>query len=79
MYNHLIKDMSRVRDEEIEEKITKLSKMFAFYSSRGDANIASQLLTTIHHLQFEQQNRHRKNMEEAIKSTPGLNEFINVG
>lgn len=80
MFNPLIEDLSRFKDDELSSQINDLTKKYGIALRMGNAGLAQQIVVAIETLRGEmskrQQDAARKLLEKQNKDLDGL---INVG
>lgn len=80
MFNPLMEDLSGLKDEEVNSKISELMKKYNIASRLGNGALAYQIVVALESLQTEnarrQQEASRRLVEKQKKDLDGL---INVG
>jgi hypothetical protein len=79
MYNPLLPDVSKLKDQELESKILDLNKKYFIAARNGHGAICEQILAALETFKFEQQKRHFEATQKLIKKQDkDLDELINV-
>ena len=80
MFNPLIEDPSKLKDQDLENKILDLSRKYGIAMRLGQGSIAQQIVITLDAYRMEQQARQieaMKTIQEKQKKQ-GLDDLINV-
>lgn len=79
MYNPLLPDISKVKDNELETKINELSKKYFIAAKMGHGAICEQINHAIDLYKQELQKRHYDNIQKVIKKQDrNFDDLINV-
>jgi hypothetical protein len=78
MYHPLVEDLKNVKDTDLENRITDLTKKYFIAARSGQGGLCAQILKVLDMLKEEQQSRYRKNLENLNKKNQGLDDLINV-
>ena len=79
MYHPLIEDLSKIKDNELDNKILDLNKKYFIAARAGQGNLCSQISIVLESLKEEQSTRHKKMLMNAIKKDDNdLENLINV-
>ena len=80
MFNPLLPDLSKLKEQDIESKISELSKKYFIALKLGQGQAAQQIAVTLDAFKMEQKNRHHKSSQDLNKKTQqdGLEDLINV-
>jgi hypothetical protein len=80
MFNPLLPDPTRLKDQDLESKILDLSKKYHIAMRLGNGSVAQQIILTLDTLKVEQQRRQMENMTALQQKSrdQGLDDLINV-
>jgi hypothetical protein len=80
MFNPLLPDPTKLKDQELENKILDLSKKYQIAMQLGNGSVAQQIVLSLDTYKVEQQRRQYEAMRELQKKTKneGLDDLINV-
>lgn len=79
MYHPLVEDLSKIKDNELDNKILDLNRKYFIAARSGQGNLCSQILTILESLKEEQSSRHKKMLQNTIKKDDNdLENLINV-
>jgi len=79
MFHPLIGDLKKIKDQDLENKLTDLNKKYNLAASMGQGGICSQILSVIEMYREELQNRQAASMKSAMKKqNKDLDDLINV-
>ena len=80
MFNPLLPDPTKIKDQDLESKILDLSKKYHSAMRLGNGSLAQQIILTLDTLKVEQQRRQMENMQVLQKKSrdEGLDDLINV-
>lgn len=78
MFNPLLPDLTKFKDQEIEDKITELMKKYTMAAKAGQGYVANQILLVLESYKIEQANRYQKNLKKSLNSNKNLDDFINI-
>lgn len=78
MFNPLLPDLTKFKDQEIEDKITELMKKYTIAAKAGQGYVANQILLVLDSYRSEQANRYQKNLKKSLNSNKNLDDFINI-
>ena len=80
MFNPLLPDPTKLKDQELENKILDLSKKYQIAMQLGNGSVAQQIVLSLDTYKIEQQRRQYEAMKELQKKTKneGLDDLINV-
>jgi hypothetical protein len=80
MFNPLIEDVTKIKDQDLEKKILDLGHKYNLALRMGQGSLAHQIIVTLEHYKYEYQERQRaamKKLDEKQKEQ-GLDDLINV-
>jgi len=80
MFNPLIEDPSKLKDQDLENKILDLSRKYGIAMRLGQGGIAQQIVITLDAYRMEQQTRQIESMKtiQEKQKKQGLDDLINV-
>jgi hypothetical protein len=79
MYHPLLDDPSKLKDQDLENKILDLSRKYSIAARMGQGGVAQQIVIAIDMYRAEQQRRQVENSQNLIKNqNKGLDDLINV-
>jgi hypothetical protein len=80
MFNPLIEDPSKLKDQDLENKILDLSRKYGIAMRLGQGSIAQQIVMTLDAYRMEQQRRQIESMKtiQEKQKKQGLDDLINV-
>jgi hypothetical protein len=80
MFNPLLPDLSKLKDQELDERIFDLTKKYSIALRLGNGNAAQQIVLNLDAYKTEQQQRQynaNKELENKNKNS-GMDDLINV-
>lgn len=79
MFNPLIDNLSKLKDDDIESKIQELTKKYYLAARSGQGIICGQIVTILDMLNDELKTRYRKRLEDIQKNgDKNLDDLINI-
>lgn len=80
MFNPLLPDLSKFKDQEIEDKILDLGRKYHTALRLGNGSVAQQIVLNLEAFKIEQYRRQAKSLEEiqGKQKKQGLDDLINV-
>jgi hypothetical protein len=80
MFNPLIENPSKLKDQDLENKILDLSRKYGIAMRLGQGGIAQQIVITLDAYRMEQQTRQIESMKtiQEKQKKQGLDDLINV-
>lgn len=78
MFNPLLSDLSKLKDQEIEDKITELMKKYTIAAKSGQGMLCNQLLIILESYKSEQQKRYEMNLKKSLSTNKNLDDYINI-
>lgn len=80
MFNPLLDDPRKLKDQELENKILDLNKKYFIAARLGQGAAAGQIAVILEQLRDEQTRRHAESTQNLLKkqSDRGLDDLINV-
>lgn len=78
MFNPLLPDLSSLKSEEVDNKITELMKKHSLAARFGQGMVCQQILVILEVYKDEQKKRHYAATQKLINQNKNLDDFINV-
>jgi len=78
MFNPLLPDITKIKNEDLENKITELMKKYTMALSFGQGTVANQILIILESYKAEQQRRYIETHKKLINQNKNLDDYINV-
>jgi hypothetical protein len=80
MFNPLIENPSKLKDQDLENKILDLSRKYGIAMRLGQGGVAQQIVITLDAYRMEQQTRQIESMKtiQEKQKKQGLDDLINV-
>ena len=80
MFNPLLEDPSKLKDQDLENKILDLSRKYGIAMRLGQGGVAQQIVITLDAYRMEQQTRQIESMKtiQEKQKKQGLDDLINV-
>jgi hypothetical protein len=80
MFNPLLPDLSKLKDQDLETKISELNKKYFIALKLGQGAAAQQIVLNLDAFKMEQQRRQTKSSQDLAKKTQGdgMEDLINV-
>lgn len=80
MFNPLIENPSKLKDQDLENKILDLSRKYGIAMRLGQGGVAQQIVLTLDAYRSEQQTRQIESMKtiQEKQKKQGLDDLINV-
>lgn len=78
MFNPLLPDLSKVKNDEIELKISELMKKYLIAARSGQGIVCSQIQVILEAYKTEQQKRYIETQQKALRQNKNLDDYINV-
>jgi hypothetical protein len=80
MFNPLIEDPSKLKDQDLENKILDLSRKYGIAMRLGQGGVAQQIILTLEAYRVDQQRRQIDSMKtiQEKQKKQGLDDLINV-
>jgi hypothetical protein len=79
VFNPLIGNLSKIKDKDLENKITELSKKYFIAASCGQGGVAHQIALTLEMYREEQNARHLESLQKVMsKKDKDIDDLINV-
>lgn len=79
MFHPLLENPQNLKDAELENKITDLSRKYHIAASMGQGSVCQQIVTALEMYKIEMNRRQQESMKSIIKKQDkGLDDLINV-
>jgi len=78
MFNPLIPDLSKIKNDELEKKIQELMKKYLIASRSGQGIVCNQIINWLDAYKSEQQKRHEENNKKMLQKTKDYDDLINI-
>lgn len=79
MYNPLLDNTDKLKDQELESRILDLTKKYYIASRMGQGSVANQIVGILEMYKDELMKRQRQSLEKVSKKNAGgLDDLINV-
>lgn len=78
MFNPLLPDLSKLKNEDIDNRITDLMKKYTFAARAGQGGVCNQISILIDAYKDEQRIRYNKANQKLAEQSKNLDDFINV-
>ncbi len=77
MFNPLLPDLSKLKNDDLEIKINELMKKYFIASKFGQGTVCQQISIILESYKLEQTRRHQEIMKKNIKNN-NLDDYINI-
>jgi hypothetical protein len=78
MFNPLLPDISKLKNEDLENKITELMKKYLIAAKSGQGMVCDQISIILETYKDEQRRRYAETNKKLINQNKNLDDFINV-
>lgn len=78
MFNPLLPDLSNLKNEDIDNKITELMKKYFIAARSGQGAVCQQISVILEAYKQEQHARHIKANQKLANQNKNLDDYINV-
>lgn len=78
MYNPLVQDLSKLKTDDIDLKITELMKKYMIAARLGQSGVCEQINVIIEHYKREQQKRYQESQKKLQEKNRDLEDYINI-
>ena len=80
MFHPLLENITKIKDQELENKIMDLTNKYHIAMRLGQGGVAQQIVITLDAQKIEQENRRAESMKEiqARQKKQGLDDLVNV-
>lgn len=79
MYHPLLEDPSKIKDQDLENRIIELSRKYVIAANMGQGGVCQQILAALDMYKDERQRRYRESNKTFTKNQDnGFDDLINV-
>ena len=78
MYNPLLPDLSKIKNEDVDNKITELMRKYFIAARSGQGSVCSQISVVLTAYKDEQFNRQMLANKKLASQNKNLDDYINV-
>lgn len=78
MSHPLSPDFTKLTNEELQEKLSKLQNQMIFASRSGNGELVGQMQLVLNDLNLEMERRNQKILADLEKKSPGFSDKINI-
>lgn len=78
MFNPLMPDISKLKNEDIENKITDLMKKYTIAARSGQGGVCQQILIVLESYKDEQRKRYDQANKKLNNQNKNLDDYINI-
>ena len=78
MYNPLVSDLSKLKSDDIDLKISELLKKYTIAARLGQGSVCEQISVLLEHYKSEQHKRYQESQKKLQEKNKDLDEFINI-
>lgn len=78
MFNPLLPDLSKVKNEDIDNKINELMKKLFIAARSGQGALCEQITVVLETYKEEQRRRHYEENKRLLSQNKNLDDYINV-
>lgn len=78
MFNPLLPDISKIKNEDLELKINELMKKYTIAARSGQGIVCNQISIILESYKEEQRRRYAETNKKLINQNKNLDDFINV-
>lgn len=78
MFNPLLQDLSNLKNEDIDNKITELMQKYTIAARHGQGNVCNQIVVILESYRSEQQKRYIATTKKLMNQNKNLDDYINV-
>lgn len=78
MFNPLLPDLSTLKSEDVDNKITELMQKYSLAARFGQGMVCQQIAVILEAYKDEQKRRHHAATQKLINQNKNLDDFINV-
>lgn len=77
MFNPLLPDLSKIKNEDLENKINELMKKYFIAAKFSQGTVCQQISILLETYKEEQSRRHQETMKKTVKNN-NLDDYINI-
>lgn len=78
MFNPLIPDLSKLKNDDIDNKIIELMQKYSIAARSGQGMICNQIAVILEMYKQEQSKRNQESLKKLANQNKNLDDFINV-
>ncbi len=78
MFNPLLPDISKLKNDDLENKINELMRKYFIAAKSGQGMVCQQINVILEAYKLEQSRRYTESNKQAIQQNKNLDDFINV-
>lgn len=78
MFNPLLQDLSKIKNEDLELKITELMKKYMIAAKSGQGGVCQQISIIIEAYKDEQKKRYAESSKKLATQNKDFDDYINV-
>lgn len=78
MFNPLVQDLSRLKEDDLELKITELLKKYTIAARMGQSGVCEQISVLLQHYKNEMSRRHLESQKKLQEKNKDLDDYINI-
>jgi hypothetical protein len=78
MFNPLLPDLSTLKNEDLDNKITELMQKYTVAARYGQGGVCNQIVVILESYRAEQQRRYVESTKKLMNQNKNLDDFINV-
>lgn len=78
MFNPLLSDVSKLKNEDLENKINELMRKYLIAARSGQGVVCNQISTILEYYKEEQRRRYFETNKKINNQNKNLDDFINV-
>lgn len=77
MFNPLLQDLSTIKNEDLDNKITELMQKYFVAARSGMGGVCNQINVILEAYKDEQRSRHAKSSQKLMSQNKSLEDYIN--
>lgn len=78
MFNPLLADLSKLKNDDLENKINELMKKYFIAAKLGQGSVCNQISNMLEYYKDEQHRRYVETTKKNINQNKNLDDFINI-
>lgn len=78
MFNPLIPDLSKLKNDDVDNKIIELMQKYSIAARSGQGMICNQIAVILEMYKQEQSKRNQESLKKLANQNKNLDDFINV-
>jgi hypothetical protein len=79
MFNPLLPDLTAIKNEDIDNKITELMQKYFIAAQSGQGSVCNQISVILDAYKDEQRRRHAQSSQKILNQNRHLDDYINGG